>query len=183
MPNWCWTDCTIVCKSNKDRNIILDELDKVKQDEGIENGFGNLWLGNLLYHIGYPKEDICNGDVCECRGEIEYFDESKDKEVQLGIESAWEPMLKVIRLFANKYISGYKIRYVSEESGCGMYITNQRDVRGKYEVNAYDEDDIQKLGITTAREERSSPPHRQSRPPSRSPSAWRPDPASVSLPF
>ena len=117
MPNWC--DTTYKCvgdlKEVKSLYRMLKCIDK--RDSSIkENGFGKWWLGNLVIKLGGDWEKY------PCRGEITGY--SIDGNV-LTIEqyTAWHEQEGVREIIEKKFPS-IKVYYREEESGCGVYYTN-----------------------------------------------------------
>ena len=137
MPNWCSTDIII---SNRNPDVICNlksEFDKVFQQERIENGFGETWLGNILAYLGYDEKEIFFGKI-KCRGQVTYI-EIRDDALHISTKTAWVPMFKPIMKMVKKYAPKSKITYYAEELGCEIICTNDYDMVGKIHVCAYDD--------------------------------------------
>ena len=122
MANWAYTDYCIVGDINEvqDLNNKLMELDKM--EEPLEpNSFGNLWLGCLVAKLGGNWKDIY------CRGQIIDFS-LDDGVLSVTTETAWSQMTEVRDYIQKKYPS-LEIFYYEEESGWGIYQTNDREKR------------------------------------------------------
>lgn len=117
MPNWC--NCTYKCVGdlNEVKAIykVLKSLDKRKTSI-IENGFGKMWLGNLVTKLGGDWEKY------RCRGAI--IDYSLDDEVlTINQYVAWCEQEGVRNIIEEKFPS-VKVYFIEEESGCGVFSTN-----------------------------------------------------------
>lgn len=133
MPNWCYTNMTIEGSDVKNLHDKITEW----QEEGtqIENSWGNSWLG-LLVEKGL-NEEPCEGKY-NCRGcfNIESFD---DNLLQISTETAWSPMMDMWFDLVDRYCPGSQLTYTAEESGMGIYVTNDADLIGKYYIDSWDE--------------------------------------------
>ncbi len=115
MPNWCSTyyeiDGEKTVKEIKDILAYLEDNPAYKHT----NGFGNLWLGNVLALLGYK-----NGE--SCRGQITWYEDTAHT-VNLSAETAWSVQPSAI-LALVKEAGGEPsdIRYEAEECGCELYI-------------------------------------------------------------
>ena len=95
MPNWCDTcyKCVGDLKEVRSLHKVLKYMNKRKTSI-LKNGFGKMWLGNLVHKLGGNWEEL------RCRGEIiDYY------------------------LDGNAYPS-IKVYYMEQESGCGVFTTN-----------------------------------------------------------
>ena len=134
MPNWCYT--IIKLYNTPEKITALDKaLQEAQKEWRVKSDFGSMWLGNLLVHMGYSKDEVVNGDI-RCRGSITDISVSKE-EINLATETAWSPMLQVIRLFADKFAPDTEITYTAEEPGCELYWTNDPDYEGTYYADGY----------------------------------------------
>lgn len=122
MPNWCRTDITII--SNESDLIHKEMMNAAdgRYENIVKSDFGCDWLGNLLLHIGYDKDEVDYGDV-RCRGWIDYSNVSGSS-VRIQTHSAWGPHVLCIEKFAKHYDENAEVIYVAEESGCELYWTN-----------------------------------------------------------
>ena len=83
MPNWCDTSykCVGDLKEVKSLHKVLKYMEKRKTSI-LKNGFGKMWLGNLVHKLGGDWEKS------RCRGEITDF--SLDGNVlTINQETAW----------------------------------------------------------------------------------------------
>lgn len=122
MPNWDYTQYKI--KGGEEEvaalhNTIKD-LDQ-REESLLPNGFGKLWLGNLVHALGGDWNDIY------CRGHI--LDYSLENGIlKINTETAWGEMSDVRHLLETKYPS-LQIFFQTEE--CGMCIFQTNDATGE----------------------------------------------------
>ncbi len=139
MPNWCFTTIQI---QHKDQTVLekLDSLlDEWTSRNYCENDFGLNWLGNIVGNSGIDNMD--KGDfTLSCRGRI-YDRMLCPNELQFHTETAWRPMLEMWVVLCEKYAPGADIIYTAEESGNGIYLTNDPDLVNKFVVEDYEEDE------------------------------------------
>lgn len=137
MPNWCSTDYYVVGSKKEvlDLNKKMERLENRKKSL-VKNGFGNTWLGNLVNYLGGDWEKVY------CRGEWMCRDYNKEKNtLTFTTETAWCEMDEW-RKFIESYYKTIKFLYVTEEPGCGIYQTNDKDgifFKSKYVLD-YTED-------------------------------------------
>ncbi len=67
MPNWCDTEI-ILFGNEQDLKSLHNHLEQIAKRNRVENGFGNLWEGNLLDSYGIDWHGV------DCRGEITNYD-------------------------------------------------------------------------------------------------------------
>lgn len=130
MPNWCYTDISII---HNDENKVKALYEKIKEwtsKDYAENGFGNYWLGNVVEGSG-----ICHYDDVRCRGIIQYL--AFDGSIKLSTETAWVPMLKMWSMVCDKYLPDADITFTAEEGGCCLFASNDPDMIGKYYIDVY----------------------------------------------
>ena len=125
MPNWCYTSVSINTKSH---NLFNTWLDKGQE----ESDFKRNWLGSIIKYSGIGNPD--SGDCPRCRGTIENID-TDDNSVIFNTETAWSPMLKGLKMVADKYAPGSEIIYSAEECGMEIYFTNDPSEVGKIYVD------------------------------------------------
>ena len=117
MPNWAYTQYKI--KGSEDEvaalhNTIKD-LDH-REESLLPNGFGKLWLGNLVHVLGGDWEKLY------CRGQI--LDYSLDNGLLfISTETAWGEMSDVRHFLQTKYPS-LQIFFQTEEPGMCIFQTN-----------------------------------------------------------
>ena len=93
----------------------------------LSNGFGKMWLGNLVHKLGGDWEKL------RCRGEITDF--SLDGNVlTINQETAWCEQ-EGVRQIIEKAFPNIKVYFLEQESGCGVYYTN--DASGDYFPERY----------------------------------------------
>lgn len=119
MPNWCLT--TYKCIGEKKEVFKLYNTIK-KMDRGKEsvlpNGFGKLWLGNLVHLLGGDWEKIY------CRGEItSYCYRAREDCLVIDMMTAWTEPCDT-RHFIESVFPGIKIYYTAEELGNEVFCTN-----------------------------------------------------------
>lgn len=132
MPNWCYTSYKISGsrKAVKDLHERIMKLDR-GEGEMLENGFGNLWLGNLVNDFGgIPKEVGCRGRIIE-----DSYDENLNL-LYLDTETAWSACretFELIKSFYEKQGEEIYISFCEEECGNCIYtIHNEGDFTFNY---------------------------------------------------
>lgn len=123
MPNWAYTTYKIK-GSEKEVAALYKTIQNLDQREEslLPNGFGKLWLGNLVHALGGDWNDIY------CRGQI--LDYSLENGIlKINTETAWGEMSDVRHLLETKYPS-LQIFFQTEE--CGMCIFQTNDATGEY---------------------------------------------------
>lgn len=117
MPNWCFTTYKILGdqKQVEDIKSMLDELNALDKPR-VENGFGELWLGCIIDYLGGDWNTI------SCRGEVTGYKLSEN-ELTVYVETAWAESTGFRHFLASKFPE-VSIYHVSEESGMGLYWTN-----------------------------------------------------------
>lgn len=128
MPNWCNTTYKIV-GDDKELNALMDILNRMdnRKEPQISNGFGNLWLGELINELGYDWNKY------RCRGEIYGFD-YEDGIISIYQNTAWCEQEGVRDAIQQKYPS-LKVYYLDEEPGCENFRTN--DDSGEFFPDQY----------------------------------------------
>lgn len=120
MPNWCYTNYVVEGRESEVTALhkIIQDLE-AKEESLLPNGFGKLWLGNLVHTLGGDWKKIY------CRGQI--LDYSLESGIlRLTVESAWGEMDETRHFIQSKY-PGLKIIYQAEESGMCIFETNDKD--------------------------------------------------------
>lgn len=128
MPNWCFTDYTLV-GSNEDAKTAYDALHKLEQTKRP----GKFETGSYLpnpHWLGYVVEDIL-GKAWEdipCRGtfanlELSYKDAKA--EITFSTETAWAPCEELVSALAAKF--NLSLNFYSEEPGNGYYCKENPD--------------------------------------------------------
>lgn len=122
MPNWCTTEYYVVGskKELSDLNKKMERLENRKKSL-VKNDFGNTWLGNLVKLLGGDWEKVY------CRGEWmnRVYDEVNNS-LTFTTETAWCEMNEW-RKFIESCYKTIKILFVTEEPGCGIYQTNDKE--------------------------------------------------------
>ncbi len=119
MPNWCYTQYKIK-GSESEVAALYKSIQTLEQREEslLPNGFGKLWLGNLVHALGADWNDIY------CRGQI--LDYNLDNGLLvINTETAWGEMSEVRHLIQSKYPS-LQIFFQTEEPGMCIFQTNDR---------------------------------------------------------
>lgn len=121
MPNWCSTEYYVVGskKELSDLNKKMEKLENRKESL-VKNGFGNTWLGNLVESLGGDWEKVyCRGQwMCRVYNK-------ENNSLTFTTETAWCEMNEW-RKFIESYYTTIKILFVTEEPGCGIYQTNDK---------------------------------------------------------
>lgn len=130
MPNWAYTmyHATGDTEQLKKLHSVMDELECMKAPGLHENGFGSTWLGNLVIKLNGDWEKIY------CRGSWDNLLLHDDGTVSFSVESAWGE-LNEVRVFIEEKFPGVKFYFQCEESGNGVYETN--DDTGEYFPERY----------------------------------------------
>lgn len=130
MPNWCYSEyiATGDKKQLKKLHSLMDELEGLKAPGLHDNGFGSTWLGNLVIKLDGDWEKIY------CRGSWDNLLLHDDGTVSFSVESAWGE-LNEVREFIEEKFPGVKLYFQCEESGNGVYETN--DGTGEYFPERY----------------------------------------------
>ena len=128
MPNWgdtCYK-CVGDAKEVRSLHKVLKYINKRKTST-LKNGFGKMWLGNLVHKLGGNWEEL------RCRGEI--IDYYLDGNVlTINQNTAWCEQEGVREIIQKAYPS-IKVYYMEQESGCGVFTTN--DPSGVYFPERY----------------------------------------------
>lgn len=122
MPNWCYTQYKIKGSESEVAALYKTIQDLADKEESLlPNGFGKLWLGNLVKALDGDREKIY------CRGQI--LDYSLENGIlKINTETAWGEMSDVRHLIETKYPS-LQIFFQTEE--CGMCIFQTNDATGE----------------------------------------------------
>ncbi len=122
MPNWAYTTYKIKGSESEVAALYqtIQELSE-REESLLPNGFGKLWLGNLIHVLGGNWNEIY------CRGQI------TDYSLESGIliintETAWGEMSETRHFIQTKYPS-LEIVFQTEE--CGMCIFQTNDAAGE----------------------------------------------------
>lgn len=122
MPNWAYTQYKIKGSESEVAALHKTIQNLADMDESLlPNGFGKLWLGNLVHALGGDWEKTY------CRGHI--LDYSLENGIlKINTETAWGEMSDVRHLIETKYPS-LQIFFQTEE--CGMCIFQTNDATGE----------------------------------------------------
>lgn len=128
MPNWCFTSM----RFHGNKTEIEDfhkKLEEFTSTNYMENGFGTMWLGNILCGAGLADRiDNSNEDLrIICRGQIIYIDDidyefEEDVCFNVQYESAWawigKMWFELIKTFGYESVG---FSFISEEPGNELY--------------------------------------------------------------
>ena len=130
MPNWAYTQYHATGDKEQLNKLhaIMSELENIKTPGLHENGFGSTWLGNLVIKLGGDWNKVY------CRGSWDNLLLHEDGTVSFSVEAAWDEPNEV-REFIEEKFPDIKLYYQTEESGMGIYITN--DDTGQYFPEEY----------------------------------------------
>ena len=123
MPNWAYTSYAVKGSAEEVAALhkIIQDLE-AREESYLPNGFGKLWLGNLVSILGGDWEKIY------CRGHI--LDYSLQEDIlRLNVESAWGEMDET-RHFLQTTFPTLEIYFQTEEPGICIFQTN--DGTGAY---------------------------------------------------
>lgn len=144
MPNWCYTNITFN-GSKKNVEWLNSKLKEWTSKNGMDNGFGLDWLGNIVINSGLANaEDIDNATHPACRGRLIYVDintsqNSDQAQLIVDTETAWSPMLQMWVKLNEKYNLDLEIIYSAEECGCELYCTNDPCEANKYRIDVWED--------------------------------------------
>ena len=118
MPNWCDTTykCVGSAKEVAELNTILERMNQRKEPIH-PNGFGTLWLGELVIELGFDWEKY------RCRGEITDFNYDGEGLLTIYQNTAWCEQEGVRKAIQERFPT-IKVYFREEESGCEVYYTN-----------------------------------------------------------
>lgn len=133
MPNWCDTTYKCVGDPKEVRSLYnVIKCNENRKTSRVKNGFGKLWLGNIIDQLGYSWEQY------RCRGEIIDYQMDGD-ELVIYQSTAWceqEGFREVIQL---KFPS-ITVYYRQEEPGCDVFSTNSFEYfPDRYFLDSYEE--------------------------------------------
>ena len=117
MPNWAYTQYKIKGSESEVAALhkTIQDLEQRKESL-LPNGFGKLWLGNLVHVLGGDWNKIY------CRGQI--LDYSLDNGIlTINTETAWGEMSETRHFIQTKFPS-LKIYFQTEEPGMCIFQTN-----------------------------------------------------------
>ena len=123
MPNWAYTSYAVKGSAEEVAALhkIIQDLE-AREESYLPNGFGKLWLGNLVSILGGDREKIY------CRGHI--LDYSLQEDIlRMNVESAWGEMDET-RHFLQTTFPTLEIYFQTEEPGMCIFQTN--DSTGAY---------------------------------------------------
>ena len=117
MPNWAYTTYKIKGSESEVAALHKTIQNLADMDESLlPNGFGKLWLGNLVHALGGDWEKTY------CRGHI--LDYSLENGIlKINTETAWGEMSDVRHFIEQKYPS-LQIFFQTEEPGMCIFQTN-----------------------------------------------------------
>lgn len=123
MPNWAYTQYKIRGREDEVTALHQKIKDLEQREESLlPNGFGKLWLGNLVHTLGGDWEKIY------CRGEI--LDYSLDNGIlTMNTETAWGEMSDTRHFVMSKFPT-LEIFFQTEEPGMCIFQTN--DAKREY---------------------------------------------------
>lgn len=121
MPNWCETEYVAIGPREQIIKLfnLMHRLEEMPYPGLVENEFGSSWLGNLVTALCADPFKIGR-----CRG-IWYgleLDLEQDK-LTFWTSTAWCEANDTRNLI-ERCFPGIKFYYMSEESGCGYWVTN-----------------------------------------------------------
>lgn len=153
MPNWCVTDIEVSGK--KDELSKLYDLINTWGQKSLDGDSNEDYcffrfkdaveLTDIVKHAEIFTDDKLNS--LSIRGNLEDMQIQNDGSLLIRVTNPWNPMLLMwVRIF-DKYLTDYTMYYMSEESGEGIYITNNPKYIGTYNFDVKDYDSLEeKLG-------------------------------------
>ncbi len=139
MPNWCSTEITFYSKEKKSVEKLEQLLNELKNNPSrLENGFGSLWLGNVLDAHGIKWEDFhCRGSIVNL-GDVEP-DFDRLWTLRISQEDAWAPNVDMWEAILEQY-DDLHFAYSAFEPEMGLYMTSDEEGRfypERFIVDAY----------------------------------------------
>lgn len=130
MPNWAYSQYIATGDKEQLKKLysIMSELEEMKAPGLHENCFGSTWLGNLIIKLGGNWKQLY------CKGSWNNLLLHEDGTVSFSVESAWGE-LYYVRKFIEEYFPDVRLFFQCEESGMGIYQTN--DDTGQYFPEKY----------------------------------------------
>lgn len=118
MPNWAYTIYIVRGDGEEVGRLhqVIKELDD-RAESLLPNGFGKLWMGNLVHVLGGDWEKVY------CRGEILDYDMTAEGALRFDVESAWSELDEVRALILSRFPK-LDIRFQSEEPDMDYFTTN-----------------------------------------------------------
>lgn len=118
MPNWAYTIYIVRGDDEevKRLHLLIRDLDN-RAESLLPNGFGKLWLGNLVHVLGGDWEKVY------CRGKILDYNMTEDGVLRFDVESAWGELDEVRALILSRFPK-LDIRFQSEEPDMDYFSTN-----------------------------------------------------------
>ena len=149
MPNWCVTDIEVSGKK-EELSKLYDLINTWGQKslDGDSNGdyfffrFKDVVeLTDIVKYAEIFTDDKLNS--LSIRGNLEDMQIQNDGSLLIRVTNPWNPMLLMwVRIF-DKYLTDYTMYYMSEESGEGIYITNNPKYIGTYNFDVKDHDSFE----------------------------------------
>lgn len=142
MPNWC---STMICIQHEDVNKLKQlesRIDEWCENSSFESDFGKYWLGNVV--IGSKIGTVDEGKAIDlnCRGQIEWIETSKTgNTLRIDTLTAWVPMLKMWKRLVDEYLPDAEIIYACEETGEGIFLTNDPVLVDTYAFESSEEEE------------------------------------------
>ena len=127
MPNWANVNYQIT-GNEKEVTTLYETIQSLDNGKGelLPNGFGNLWLGNLVHAFGGDWEKVY------CRGRItDYRFEKESSTLIIDMETAWGEM-KEVKAFLREKFPSITILFIEEEPGNCVYNTNNKNFYDKF---------------------------------------------------
>jgi hypothetical protein len=118
MPNWAYTIYIVRGDEEEVARLhqVIKDLDN-RAESLLLNGFGKLWMGNLVHVLGGDWEKVY------CRGKILDYEMMADGALRFDVESAWGELDEVRALILSRFPK-MDIRFQSEEPGMDYFSTN-----------------------------------------------------------
>lgn len=148
MANWCYTGIKIEDENAKE---FFEKLKEWTSKDYCDNGFGKMWLGNIIGNSGIDNRD--SGDfTLNCQGEITEMYMPDDNAIIISTETAWVPALKMWRILLNTYLPDADLVYTAEECGMGIYVSNDPYYVGNYVIDSNDDSIIESSSCISPKE-------------------------------
>lgn len=135
MPNWC-NNNIVITHNDKDKiKALFEKILQWTSKNYEDNGFGENWLGNVVLGSEIDSDNLDYRGLITCLDFIDLKDGGG--EINIFADTAWCPMVKMWQRVVDKHCPGADIRFSAEESGNGVYVTNDYDYANKYVIDIW----------------------------------------------
>lgn len=141
MPHLCTTNIEIICDNQTKLKNLYKLIEKCTESNYRKNGFGKMWLGNIVGNADIGTIDEDKDTDVRCRGWITELELSEGK-IHIATETAWEPCIEMWRFLLEKELPEAELIYIAEEPGCEIWWTNDPVYINQYFIDIWDDVDV-----------------------------------------